>query len=167
MIRFVLLFILAISLFNSVVTADNPSNNNTKKTSQTNGIELDASIPTEVQIGRPVELYIKMTNNGKNAFSYGEIDGFQEFGINIFNNKGNPVARRKRGAGGIGTTITQSRWVLRVLKPGESVERNIDLSQYFAFDTSGYSISISVELDRDVNPSKVSIEGLAFKITPK
>jgi hypothetical protein len=135
-----------------------------KKISASNGVKLEVSTPGTVAPGSSVEIIITLANSGNKPVFHGQIDGVSELGIRLSTLKGDIPALTPLGKARLGKAPGSHKYNVKSIEPGRSQVWRIDLAKLFILPPDSYTVSVSMELDRHLKPSVISVGGVTFKI---
>jgi hypothetical protein len=145
---------------------------NMKKSSIANDVELEISLPGSVVVGDPVEMVLRLTNQGIQMRYWTHTNGVYELGINVDDAKNSAAALtilgQQEGAGPFNpfSYLNVASRVGSELPPGDSHEWRIDLSKYFVLAPGSYTVSATMLLGQDQS-LPIGVKNVKFTVTAK
>jgi len=134
----------------------------TKRSSTTNGISLEIAMPASVRAGQPIEMVLELTNTSPRAIFFGQIDGVHELGIHVLDSKKATPELTPLGKDRL--LGNPNKYNTQTLLPNQSREWHVELNTLFKLVPGTYLVSASIELNRQLYPFVVSVDGVKIKI---
>ena len=128
-------------------------------------VTAEVSVPNSVSPGQPVEMLVKITNDGSQTVYYACVDGIRELGIRLVGYANSVPELTPSGKKVIGVPEIYFSYLVEPLKPGEHYEWRVDLATLFNFRPGTYQVSVNLEFNGavpGVTPFNISTEPLEF-----